>query len=240
MTRTPGLERWWPTTQALDLVKASVEDVAGALRREIERSVSGEPIEESWTAFASIDEALTSVERYTNVPTAVLAFATESPWTILWSNGFHCTGFDSVASGLTRTHGFETLHFCVHDEATTTPPGGGFTWRARKGAEVVERSVHSWCTGGYWAIVEAGPPLAEEDLGGYLSPEMSERLDERTMKEFLARKGIEPWNEAFYRLAPDRTFRLERTSPPETVEVRAPERVVAGLEARVPVADPQR
>src|SRR5690606_10095844 len=137
MTRTAGLDRWWPTTQAFELVRAPVDAVAAALRSDVERSLGDEPLVEEWRPFTTLDQAFCSVDRFTSVPTAILAFATDSDWTVLWSNGFHCTGYDAIAAGLTRVHGFETLHVCAHDVTTTTPAAGGFTHRVRSGAEVV-------------------------------------------------------------------------------------------------------
>lgn len=228
MIRTPVLQKWWPTTQSLELIRGSVEDVAAALRKEIERTVTGEPLAETWIPLATLDDAFASVREFTTVPTVTLAFPTHSEWTVLWSNSFHCSGHDALASGLTRVHGLESIHWSANDRATTVPPRAGFVRRVRSGAEVLERSVHATSSDGRWTFVESGAPLPEEGDDAYRAPEMRDRLNERVMEGFLRRKGATPWDESFYRLAPARSYRLERTAPPATIERRPAVEVIGG------------
>ena len=53
--RDGALRRWWPTTQALDLVEGPVEAVAASVGAEVTRFLKGEPVETSWEPFPDLD-----------------------------------------------------------------------------------------------------------------------------------------------------------------------------------------
>lgn len=42
--RSEPIERWWPTTQSLDLVEGDIEAVAGAVGAEVARILEDEPV----------------------------------------------------------------------------------------------------------------------------------------------------------------------------------------------------
>ena len=60
MLRTQAVQRWWPTTQSLDLVEGSVQEVAAGVHAEVSRFLLGETLKASWGAFDGLDAAFRS------------------------------------------------------------------------------------------------------------------------------------------------------------------------------------
>jgi hypothetical protein len=50
--RSESIQRWWPTTQSLDLVQGPVEEVAAAVHTEVKRFLMGEEVVTSWDSTA--------------------------------------------------------------------------------------------------------------------------------------------------------------------------------------------
>src|SRR6185503_5189563 len=117
--RDKVIQKWWPTTQALDLVEGSVEAVAAAVHAEVSRFITNDPIKTSWESFASLNTAFEAAPEFTNVPTFYLVLPTHSKWSVLWNNSFLCDGYDSLCHCLTMNHRLTTVHWSAHDEWTT-------------------------------------------------------------------------------------------------------------------------
>lgn len=49
--RSQAIQRWWPTTQSLDLVEGPVQVAATAVQADVARFVKDEPLTTSWQAF---------------------------------------------------------------------------------------------------------------------------------------------------------------------------------------------
>jgi hypothetical protein len=125
--RSEIIQRWWPTTQSLDLVEGNVEQVAAAVRDEVSRFLQSEPIKVSWEKFPNLDAAFEAVPEFANVPTFYLVIPSHSKWTVLWNNSLLCAGYDSLYSCLTKNHGLTTIHWSAHDELTSFQPELLFT-----------------------------------------------------------------------------------------------------------------
>jgi hypothetical protein len=90
--RSEALERWWPTTQSLDLVEGWPEQVADALQRDLSRYPGGASWLGEWTHFVDLDAALATADGFANVPTVILVLPTRSRWSVLWNNSFLFVG----------------------------------------------------------------------------------------------------------------------------------------------------
>ncbi|MEZ2297471.1 hypothetical protein [Variovorax sp. RCC_210] len=220
MLRSGALERWWPTTQSLDLVLGTVSQVAAAVEAEVSRFVHGEALSKAWSHYADLDAAFGAATEFANVPTHFLALPTHSDWTVLWNNSFLCSGYDSLCACITANHGLTTVHWSAHDSTTTTQPGATFTHRSLLDATLMERSVYASQQDGKWLFAEAGPSLPQEDVGSYRSRTKRDRLDESRMASFLGRLGAAPWDEAFYALSAQPCFVLQRQAAPMTITRR--------------------
>jgi len=215
--RSPALDRWWPTTQSLDLVEGPIEEVARAVGDQVTRFVGDEPVRTAWEKLPDLDAAFGAAPDFTNVPTFFLVLPTRSKWTVLWNNGFGCDGYDSLCWCLTQMDGMTTVHWSAHDASTTFQSGATFCYRRRDGTALVERTVHAYREDERWLFRESGDPLPEEDVAGYAAPRKSDRLNEQRMSELLARLGAAPWDEGSYALAERETFVVHRRAAPSTI-----------------------
>lgn len=217
MLRSEILDRWWPTTQSLDLVEGEIERVASAIHEEVQRFVGDERIETRWEEFADLDAAFGAAADFANVPTVYLVLPTDSNWTVLWNNSFLCNGYDSLCLGLTKKYGLTTVHWSAHDEWTSFQSGAAFCYRRRTGASVIERGVQVAQEDRRWHFFESGDPLVEEDVEGYRVKRTRDRLNEARVAELLAALGARPWHEDYYALESTPAFVLERSNAPATI-----------------------
>lgn len=219
------LRVWWPTTQALDLVRAPAADTAAAIAVEYRRFTNGEAIDLAERRFDSLDDAFGAAPDFANIPTFLLVLPTRGPWSVVWNNSFLCDGYDSLCWNLTEKHGFETLHFSAHDTLTTFQAGTLFCARRRQGGVLVERNVYCGENDGRWTFLEEGDPLPEEDTAAYGARRKRDRLNEALLMALLARLGAEPWNADHYALEQP-VHIIMRRNPPATILRRAREAVV--------------
>lgn len=219
--RSDVIQRWWPTTQCLDLVEGSVEIVTAAIRAEVTRFLGGESPELSWQKFPHLDAAFETASVFCNVPTVYLVLPTRSKWSVLWYNGFLCDGYDSLCSCLTMNHGLTTIHWSAHDESTVFQPGAKFIHRRLDGALVRQRTVQAAQEDKRWHFYEIGDPLPEEELSSYMAKRKRDRLNEARMVELLARFGAFPWSEEFYAVTEQKSAVLRRVNPPKHGTIRS-------------------
>jgi len=219
--RSDVVQKWWPSTQSLDLVEGAVENVAEALHQEVSRFVQGEVVAKAWEACPELDSAFCMASEFANVPTVYLVLPTRSRWSVLWNNSFLCDGYDSLCWCLTAHHGLTTIHWSAHDGWTSFQSGATFTHRRRLAGQVVERTVHAGQTDNHWDFITVGQPLPEEDLDGYAARRKRDRLNEERVSALLARLGAKPWQEGFYALPQSRVFVMRRVNPPRTVARRS-------------------
>jgi len=224
--RSENIQRWWPTTQSLDLVEGSVEKVAGVLQPEVSRVVEGEAITTSWEKFPDLDSAFRIALEFANVPTIYLVLPTHSKWSVLWNNCFLCDGHDSLCWCLTKNHGFVTIHWAAHDTWTSFQSAATFTHRRQFAGDVIERVVQAGQTDKRWDFCAIGEPLPEEDLEGYKARRKRDRLNEERVSALLSRLEARPWIEQFYAVADSPVFVLRRENPPARVIRRTPGEVL--------------
>jgi len=215
--RSPTIQKWWPTTQSLDLVEGSVKEVATGVHAEVSRFLQGERVSASWATFADLDAAFRSASEFANVPTLYLVLPTRSKWSVMWNNSFLCDGYDSLCYCLTKNHGFRSLQWSAHDQCTSCQSGAQFAHRQRMADELTERSVAAVQEDELWSFSAVGVPLPEEDLQGYKNRRIQNRLNEEKISSFLSRLGATPWQEQFYALPETQVFVLRRENPPTTV-----------------------
>lgn len=91
--RIDAIERWWPLTQSLDLVEATLAITAEAVRTEVTRFLEGETLAVRWAEFPAVDAALGAAPGFANVPTFYLVLPSRSRWTVLWNNCFLADGY---------------------------------------------------------------------------------------------------------------------------------------------------
>jgi hypothetical protein len=223
--RSAEIQRWWPTTQTLDLVEGTPDIVATAVHSEISRYVGTEIVTISQETFNSLDAAFGAAPDFSNVPTFFLVLPTRSKWTVLWNNSFLCDGYDSLCHNLTFNHGLTTLHWTAHDECTTMQPGTSFCHRHISGSRLIERAVQASKEDQRWHFSESGNPLAQEDTQLYQARRKRDRLNEEHMSQLLARLGAAPWHEQFYAM-PGRCHVIQRANAPVTVTKRRREDVL--------------
>jgi hypothetical protein len=190
MLRSDAIQRWWPTTQALDLVEGTPTEVAEALCARVRGFVADERLDTTWVDVACFDDALRQAADFGNVPTTFVVLPTRSRWSVLWNNGFLCNGYDTLCLGLTRHHGLTTVHWCAHDATTTFQPGASFCHQRRQGTDVVERRVTVASDDGRWHFFASGEPLPEEQPAAYAARRTRGRLDERLVAELLALANV--------------------------------------------------
>lgn len=224
--RSETIEKWWPTTQSLDLVEGSVERVAASVHDEVKRFVVGEAMTTAWETPPNLDAAFRIASEFANVPTVYLVLPTFSKWSVLWNNSFLCDGYDSLCWCLTRNHGLTTVHWSAHDEWTTFQSGASFTHRRLDRGEIIERSVYVGQEDKRWGFYASGEPLPEEDLEGYKTRRKRDRLNEERVMALLSRLGVSPWLEESYALPGTGIFAICRPNPPSTVIRRSPRDVL--------------
>lgn len=191
--RSEIIQRWWPTTQSLDLVEGAAESVAEATGKEVRQFVSGEAIAAAWETIPDLNSAFGMAADFTNVPTVYLVLPTRSKWSVLWNNSFLCDGYDSLCRNLTARHGLTTVHWSAHDEWTSFQTAATFTHRRRCEGQTIQRTVHAGQTDKHWDFCEVGEPISEEDVAGYLTRRIRDRLNEERISALLARLGANPW-----------------------------------------------
>lgn len=218
--RSESTQRWWPTTQSLDLVKGNIDEVALAVRVEMARFWGETNLAASWAPLVGLDEAFHRANYFGNIPTLLLVLPTRSSWSVLWNNSFLCDGYDSLCWCLTQQHQLTTIHWSAHDQPTSFQPGASFTHRTMR-ETLVERTVSVACNDGRWRFDQVGAPLAEEDLVSYQAKRISERLNERSMTALLSRLEATPWSDEFYAIG-QRYFAVERIDVPLTISRRSP------------------
>ena len=235
--REGAIGKWWPTTQSLDLVEGSIEQIAAAVEAEVRRFLKDTPVSGSWATVPDLDAAFSIPLVFANVPTHYLVLPTHSRWTVLWNNSFLCDGYDSLCWCLTGNHGLTTMHWFAHDEWTTMQSGAGFTHRRRDGARVVERSVYCGQEDTRWHFHAIGPPLPEELVEQYSAPRKRDRLKEAGMMALLRRLDADPWSDGFYAVPQRRIFVVERLEIPATIAVRTREDVLRGGRTNGPATE---
>jgi hypothetical protein len=222
-------DRWWPTTQSLDLIEGDSQIVAAAVAEQF-RAVArytDDDIAVEWRTMADLDAAFASVPFFDNVGSRMLLLPTRSRWVVLWTNNFLCGGFDHFVRGLTLAAGLTTIHWSGHDTTTTFQPGATFHLRRMDDGELIERRVQASRTDTRWDFFETGPPLPEEDLSGYLVRRKRDRLNERRLMELLGRLDARPWEESWYAIPEHPVYRLERPQPSLAIR-RAHDQVITG------------
>src|SRR5262245_13526917 len=212
--RNGAIEKYWPTTQSLDLVEGPIEAVAHAVEAEVRRFNNPELLETNWKIVRSLEDAFAACHLFTNVPTFHVVLPTRSRWTVLWNNSFLCDGYDSLCYCVTQNHRITTLHWSAHDESTTFQPGASFTYRTMQAGVMVERSVYCGREDNRWLFHESGSPLPEEDISAYGARRKKDRLNESVMLALLERFEARPWAEAFYDLGARKCFMLRRPNFP--------------------------
>lgn len=221
-------ERWWPLPRSLDLVRAPFEQVAQMLEKELDRVVPDEPKEAAFIPAASLNAFFLATNELTNFPTALYALPTKTSWTVLWTNGFLCDGYDSLCYNLSRLYSIETLHWHASDTDGPFQAGSGFTHRPGGVGDDGVRVVQCHRNDTKWRFLQRGTPLPSEPVAGYENRLKRERLNEHVMVTFLASLGAEPWREAFYDFPARPFFKVWRTSPPATITARPVSQVVTG------------
>jgi hypothetical protein len=224
--RSESIQKWWPTTQSLDLVEGPLDAVATAVETEVRRFLGGEAVVAAWESFADLDAAFRAAAEFANVPTFYLVLPSRSRWTVLWNNSFLCDGYDSLCWCLTQNHGLTTVHWSAHDEWTTFQSGASFHYRRMEGATMLERSVSASQEDKRWIFFEDGTPLPEEDLAAYGAKRKRDRFNETLMSRLLLRLGASPWSEDFYALPEQPSFVVRRPRPPASVLRRSRSEVV--------------
>jgi hypothetical protein len=217
--RSETIQRWWPTTQTLDLVEGTAETVAIAVQAEVSRFLGGEPIVSSWETYRNLDAAFGAATEFANVPTVYVILPTHSKWTVLWNNSFLCDGYDSLCHCLTKNHSLTTIHWSANDEWTSFQSGANFHYRLATASGISERFVQVAQQDSRWHFFESGQPLDVENTTLYSLRRKRDRLNETIMSLLLARLGAAPWSDEFYSL-PGRCFVIRRSSPPITVTKR--------------------
>jgi hypothetical protein len=217
--RSPEIQRFWPSTQSLDLVKGTTTDVAEAVASELARYTAGydnstPSIERR--PFISFSTSLGSVDFTTSVPTCVVVLPTRSPWSVLWNNSMLSDGYDSLCANLTNRFGFETIHWSAHDEQTTFQPGAMFCHRHNTPHGTSERVVHASVNDGKWTFIEQGKPLPEETVANYRKRAIRSRSNESTLMKLLARLEARPWSEDYY-ATEDVFFVIKRIGYPASI-----------------------
>lgn len=231
-TTSPGRsfgDRWWPSTQSLDLIEGPIEHVAVAVETEFDKvaAYTGDQVTTLWQQFDGPDAAFSTVTSFDNVGSTLLLLPTHSRWVVMWNNSFLCDGFDRFCLALTTAHALTTIHWSAHDDATTFQPGAMFHHRRQSAGVVIDRRVQAARTDGRWDWYAHGEPLPEEDIDGYRAKRARDRLDERRMLELLRRLDARPWNEDWYAL-PERQVRiLSRPVPPRALR-KARDEVIRG------------
>lgn len=215
MPISEAVQRWWPLPDSLDLVRAPIKVVATAVLGEVTRLAAGEKLSSEWVPFSSLDHMFGSVAVFTNVPTVYFVLPTRSDWTVLWTNGFLCDGYDSLCWCLTTNHGLSTMHWRAFDGDAVFQAGSSFTFRTQSASGLSERSVYCCKNDERWEFHAVGQPLPEEDLAVYSARRKQDRLKEQGMLRLLEKLGARPWEDTFY--LPGEAFRIERAAYPNTV-----------------------
>lgn len=209
--------RYWPFLMSFDLVKASkamtLERVAG----QIARITNKEPLAILDIEFESLTQVFEHPGEYASFPTAFYVMPTATPWTVIWTNTFHCNGYDSLSHCLSRFDRLETFHFRSCDEDAFYQAGTLFTHRHPTGeTEVQSRTVQACKDDRGWKWYATGPEQPYEDLAKYESTRKRDRMNERLLADYLRRLGCDPRDETVY----DRRESVSvivRERPPETI-----------------------
>ncbi|MCL2155659.1 MAG: hypothetical protein FWH53_08350 [Leptospirales bacterium] len=208
----------FPLTQSFGLVFGNVAEVANAVYNEIKRYTKNENgIELKHTILKNVDEVICN-NKFTSVPTKVIVFPTITKWTIIWNNSFLCNGWDSLCYNLSNLYKFETFHFCSHDTITTMLPGSYFYYRYFENDILQERYV--WACkndNNKWEFIEKGDECYFETVENYKERIIKNRLNEEKMKELFNKMGINPWDDAVYKIN-EMYYTISRTKYPETIK----------------------
>jgi hypothetical protein len=185
-------EEFWPVSQAVDFVRATLNRTADAVKTELARySNNTEDIASKEIDILSIKEMVQCFPFYSNTSTHILAITVNSDWTGILYNSFLCDGYDSLMHNLTRLFGLETIHISSHDKMTTFLPGSRFTYRSVVDGQIAKRDLScSVNDSGRWEFFESGPRQNWEMDADYSARIKKERLNEKVVESFLHRIGI--------------------------------------------------
>ena len=103
--RTPVEERrlavnreieFWPFLISLDLVRADQPEAFAAVLGQVSRFTEGEGLDVSHFPFQSLSHVFQHAGQYASFPTSFYVLPTSSQWSVIWTNTFHCDGYDSL------------------------------------------------------------------------------------------------------------------------------------------------
>ena len=208
----------YPLTQSMDLVEGDAQAVSQAVLSEIKRYCPNENgIILKTTPPFSPGLFLSECGFLTNVPTVLWVIPAVKGWSIILTNTFICSGYDSLCHNLTRLYGWPTFHFQSSDSTTTMLPGTGFTYRFLENEEMRKRYAQaSVDDSDHWVFYENGPVQPFERVENYKERIKKKRLNEARMKEIFQRLGLDPWNDASY-LVDQPCSLVRRTQFPDIV-----------------------
>jgi hypothetical protein len=210
-----------PLTDSLDLVRGTVEEVAKAVCAEVCRYTNDDSLQIENKKFSSVFDVFGSVLIFANVPLTYFILPTNSSWTVLWFDCFLFDGYDSLCHNLTERFGFETLHWKSSDMDSKFLRGSKFVHRSNVGGKLFQRSVYCCVAdAGRWHFETHGEPLSAEDLPAYSARRKADRLNEKSMAEFLGRLGAFPLDSDFYDFQKNPVHVVRRISYPSTITIR--------------------
>lgn len=209
--------RYWPFLMSFDLVRASKATALECVMRQISRFTDGDPLTTLDFRFESLSQVFVHPGDYASVPTALYVLPTRTPWSVIWTNTFHCNGYDSLCHCVSLFDRLETLHFSSCDEDAFYQAGTQLTHRVPKGEKEVEsRTVQAFKDDSRWQWYAAGPEQPYENAKNYTSRRKRDRLNEAILADYLRDLGCDPRDEEVYDRVQAVTC-IVRENPPSTI-----------------------
>lgn len=165
--QTGALERWWPVTHDFGAIRSDIESVA--IMRHKQFVDAGIEVA-STNLHAPLEKCLSLLEPLVPAPTKELFVATNSGWTVFFSNG--CRGSDPFLPmlQLSKALGVTGLRICLTPdvllyqgvilEIYDRPEAGGDKYGYR-------RRIAAANDGGKWVFQQSGIPYSFEEVAKY-------------------------------------------------------------------------
>ena len=188
--QTGALGRWWPVTHDFGAINSDIESVA--MMRHKQHVDAGLEVA-STSLHAPLEKCLSLLEPLVPASTKELFVATNSGWTVFFSNGHR--GSDpflpmlqlSKALGVTGLRACQTpdtlLYQGVILETYDTPEAGGDENGYR-------RSIVAANDGGRWVFHQSGVPYSFEEVAKYGERRKRDRFTPEMLADYLDELGF--------------------------------------------------
>lgn len=206
MRALTALIKTFPFFLSLDLARGPISTVSKAVENELSR-FNDNCIKVDQVRFSSVEDIINHPATYSSSPIYFYIIPTNTDWTILWNNSFHCNGHDSLCHCLTKNHKIETIHYLSSDIDAFYQAGSSWTHRLPNGAM---RNISCIKEDKKWIWYTSGEVQDYEEQHLYTERIKRKRFNNNILQNYLRSIGCNP-NEQPFDFSAQATF-IQKTN----------------------------